>query len=126
MYKIINILLFSLIVLFFFMSFRYYSSNINISNKNFIRSNIDQILREKISDLPILSNDTDNVIEFNNSIENEINDDKKKFLNLLKKMSYKALIISLRGAKLSRDEMAILSKEKPWGVILFKKKLKIF
>tara|TARA_Y100001958_G_C21159211_1_gene493504 strand:+ start:251 stop:520 length:270 start_codon:yes stop_codon:yes gene_type:complete len=86
MYKIINILLFSLIVLFFFMSFRYYSSNINISNKNFIRSNIDQILREKISDLPILSNDTDNVIEFNNSIENEINDDKKRsFWNLLKK-----------------------------------------
>ena len=86
MYKIINILLFSLIVLFFFMSFRYYSSNVNISNKNFIRSNIDQILREKISDLPILSNDTDNVIEFNNSIENEINDDKKRsFWNLLKK-----------------------------------------
>ena len=86
MYKIINILLFSLIVLFFFMSFRYYSSNVYISNKNFIRSNIDQILREKISDLPILSNDTDNVIEFNNSIENEINDDKKRsFWNLLKK-----------------------------------------
>ena len=86
MYKIINILLFSLIVLFFFMSFRYYSSNINISNKNFIRSNIDQILREKISDLPILSNDTDNVIEYVNSIENEIIDDKKRsFWNLLKK-----------------------------------------
>ena len=41
-------------------------------------------------------------------------------------MSYKALIISLRGAKLSRDEMAILSKEKPWGVILFKRNLKSF
>ena len=36
-------------------------------------------------------------------------------------MSYKAIIISLKGAKLSRDEMAILSKEKPWGVILFKR-----
>ena len=44
-----------------------------------------QILKEKVSDLPILSNDTDNVIEFNNSIENEINDDKKRsFWNLLK------------------------------------------
>ena len=41
-------------------------------------------------------------------------------------MSYKALIISLRGAKLSRDEIAILSKEKPWGVILFKRNLKSF
>ena len=86
MYKILNILLFSLIVLFFFMSLKYYSSNINISNKNFIRSNIDQILKEKVSDLPILSNDTDTVIEFNNSIENEISDDKKRsFWNLLKK-----------------------------------------
>ena len=86
MYKIINILLFSLIVLFFFMSLKYYSSNINISNKNFIRSNIDQIMKEKVSDLPILSNDTDSVIEFNNSIENEISDDKKRsFWNLLKK-----------------------------------------
>ena len=86
MYKIINILLFSLIVLFFFMSLKYYSSNINISNKNFIRSNIDQIMKEKVSDLPILSNDTDSVIEFNNSIENEISDEKKRsFWNLLKK-----------------------------------------
>ena len=68
------------------MSLKYYSSNINISNKNFIRSNIDQILKEKVSDLPILSNDTDTVIEFNNSIENEISDDKKRsFWNLLKK-----------------------------------------
>ena len=41
-------------------------------------------------------------------------------------MSYKALIISLRGTKLSRDEIAILSKEKPWGVILFKRNLKSF
>ena len=68
------------------MSLKYYSSNINISNKNFIRSNIDQIMKEKVSDLPILSNDTDSVIEFNNSIENEISDEKKRsFWNLLKK-----------------------------------------
>ena len=86
MYKIINILLFCLVVSFFYTSFRYYSSNVNINNKNYIRSNINQILREKVSDLPILSNDTDNVIEFVNSIENEIIDDKKRsFWNLLKK-----------------------------------------
>ena len=71
---------------FFYTSFRYYSSNVNINNKDYIRSNINQILREKVSDLPILSNDTDNVIEFVNSIENEIIDDKKRsFWNLLKK-----------------------------------------
>ena len=86
MYKIINILLFCLVVSFFYTSFKYYSSNVNINNKNYIRSNINQILKEKVSDLPILSNDTDNVIEYVNSIENEIIDDKKRsFWNLLKK-----------------------------------------
>ena len=86
MYKITNILLFCLVVSFFYTSFKYYSSNVNINNKNYIRSNINQILREKVSDLPILSNDTDNVIEYVNSIENEIIDDKKRsFWNLLKK-----------------------------------------
>ena len=86
MYKIINILLFCLVVSFFYTSFRYYSSNVNINNKNYIRSNINQILKKKVSDLPILSNDTDNVIEYVNSIENEIIDDKKRsFWNLLKK-----------------------------------------
>ena len=86
MYKIINILLFCLVVSFFYTSFKYYSSNVNINNKNYIRFNINQILREKVSDLPILSNDTDNVIEYVNSIENEIIDDKKRsFWNLLKK-----------------------------------------
>ena len=73
-------------VSFFYTSFKYYSSNVNINNKNYIRFNINQILREKVSDLPILSNDTDNVIEYVNSIENEIIDDKKRsFWNLLKK-----------------------------------------
>ena len=86
MYKIINILLFCLVVSFFLQSFKYYSSNVNINNKNYIRSNINQILKEKVSDLPILYNDTDNVIEYVNSIENEIIDDKKRsFWNLLKK-----------------------------------------
>ena len=41
-------------------------------------------------------------------------------------MSYKAIIISLKGAKLSSGEMSILAKEKPWGVILFKRNLQSF
>ena len=40
-----------------------------------------------------------------------------------KLMKRKALIISLKGAKLSRMEKILLSKEKPWGVILFKRNL---
>ena len=76
-----------ILVIFFILSiYNYYSSNKNIEFKDFKRSNIDQILREKIINLPVLNNGTGNVIEFNNSLENEINDSKKRsFWNLLKK-----------------------------------------
>ena len=75
-----------ILVIFFILSiYNYYSSNKNIEFKDFKRSNIDQILREKIINLPVLNNGTGNVIEFNNSLENEINDSKKRsFWNLLK------------------------------------------
>ena len=39
-------------------------------------------------------------------------------------MKKKALIISLNGTKLSKMEKILLSKEKPWGVILFRRNLK--
>ena len=39
-------------------------------------------------------------------------------------MKKKALIISLNGTKLSKMEKILLSEEKPWGVILFKRNLK--
>ena len=39
-------------------------------------------------------------------------------------MKCKALIISLSGTELSKKEKVLLSKEKPWGVILFKRNLK--
>ena len=75
-----------LLIIFFILSvYEYYSSNKNIQNKSFNRDNIDQILKDKVNDIPILSNDTDNVIEFNNSMDNEINTQKKRnFWNLLK------------------------------------------
>ena len=41
-------------------------------------------------------------------------------------MKCKALIISIKGTKLSKMEKILLSKEKPWGVILFKRNLKSF
>ena len=41
-------------------------------------------------------------------------------------MKRKALIISLSSTKLSIKEEILLSKEKPWGVILFKRNLKTF
>ena len=52
--------------------------------KNYNRLNINEILKEKINDLPKLSSDTDNVIVFNNSIENSTNEKKRSFWELLK------------------------------------------
>mgnify|MGYP001266551413 FL=1 len=85
MYKIINLLFVLLILLFFFSVYNYYSSNKNIKNINLNRSSIDETLKNKISNLPVLDNDTNNVIEFNSSPSNEIKDDEQRnFWNLLK------------------------------------------
>ena len=85
MSKFVNILMLLLVVIFTFSILKYYSSSKNIENKDFNRLNIDKILEEKINELPILANDTENVIEFNNSIESEIKNEKKRtFWNLLK------------------------------------------
>ena len=86
MLKILNIIILTLIFLFIFNVYNYYSSNKNINIKEFNRINIEKILEKKIINLPVLINDTNNVIKFNNSIENEINDNKKRsFWNLLRK-----------------------------------------
>ena len=84
MLKILNILLIFLVIIFFGSTYKYYSSNKNIKAKEFNRNNIDEILNNKISNLPILKNDTDNIIEFNDGFSNEIKNDKlRSFWNLL-------------------------------------------
>jgi len=86
MIKIFNIIMFLLVIIFIFSIYNHYSSNKNIDAKNYNRKNIDQILKKKIIDLPVLKNDTDNVIEFNNSLKDGIEEDKKRsFWDLLKK-----------------------------------------
>ena len=86
MIKILNIIMFLLIIIFIFSIYDYYSSNKNIDAKNYNRKNIDQILKEKIIDLPVLKNDTNNVIEFNNSLKDGIEENKKRsFWDLIKK-----------------------------------------
>ena len=86
MIKIFNIIMFLLIIIFILSIYNYYSSNKNIDAKNYNRKNIDRILKEKIFDLPVLKNDTNNVIEFNNSLKDDIEENmKRSFWNLLKK-----------------------------------------
>ena len=86
MIKILNILMVLIIILFIFFTYKDYSSNNNINTKDYNRLNIDLILKDKTSGLPILKNDTNNIIEFNNSLENEIDkyEKKRKFWDLLK------------------------------------------
>ena len=76
-----------LLVIFFTLGvLNFYFSNKNLSLKDYNRSNIDLILKEKIRDLPILANDTNNIIEFNDSFDEEKNNEKKRsFWELLNK-----------------------------------------
>ena len=39
-------------------------------------------------------------------------------------MKKKAIIVSIKGLKLTSREILLLSKEKPWGLILFKRNIK--
>tara|TARA_B100001248_G_C27082480_1_gene318962 strand:- start:117 stop:374 length:258 start_codon:yes stop_codon:yes gene_type:complete len=85
MIKMFNTIMFLLTFIFLLSIYYYYSSNKNVDAKNYNRENIDQILKEKIIDLPVLKNDTNNVIEFNNSLKNDIEENKKRnFWDLLK------------------------------------------
>lgn len=85
MNKILNIFFFIIILFFFFSTFKYYSSNNNLNVKVFNRTNIDEIINTKITNLPILNDNTNNVIEFNDGYSNKIKNDKpRSFWDLLK------------------------------------------
>ena len=85
MNKFFNLIMFLLISLFIFFIFNHYLSNKNINAKKHNRLNIDEILLKKINNLPIIYSDTNNVIIFNNSLENETNNEKRRsFWDLLK------------------------------------------
>ena len=85
MFKVINIFIIALVISFFIVIYKYYFSSKNIEKKNYNRNNIDEIINTKISNLPILENDTDNVIEFNDGFSTKIKNDKpRSFWNLLK------------------------------------------
>ena len=82
--KTLNTIMIIIVFSFIIAILKYYSSSKNMDEKNYNRLNIDKILKEKISDLPILLNDTSDVIEFNNSINENIIKKKRSFWDLLK------------------------------------------
>jgi hypothetical protein len=85
MNKIVNIFFLIATLIFFLSTYKYYFSTKNIVAKEFNRKNIDQIINHKISNLPILNDDTNDVINFNDGYTNEIKNDKpRSFWKLLK------------------------------------------
>ncbi len=85
MQKMLNILFVILILTFSYYTYKYYSSKKNLKAKDFNRNNIEKIINKKISGLSVLPNDTNNVIEFNDSFSKDVSSEKERsFWNLLK------------------------------------------
>lgn len=62
-----------------------YLSNNNREKINSNRTNIYSKIKDNLSNLPLLKNDTDNVIEFNSGYNDRDNKVKRNFWNLFKK-----------------------------------------
>ena len=85
MNKFFNLIFFTIFIFFFFNIIKFYTSSLNIKNINLNRGNIDEIINDKISNLPLLKDDTNKVIEFNDSFQEEIKNEKSRnFWDLLK------------------------------------------
>ena len=83
--NLLNLLMVFIIIFFSFNVFKHYTSINNIEKINLKRDNIEITLREKIENLPILSNNTEGIIEFNSGFEDEIKDSEpRSFWQLLK------------------------------------------
>ena len=85
MNKIIRFVVAIIVLSFFGFSFNYYISdkNINIVKNN--RENLDSKILESTSALPLLPNDTNNVIEFNSGFEDSNKQNfKRSFWELFK------------------------------------------
>lgn len=76
--NIINLLLLMLIFIFFFYVFNEYISDDSKKSININRKNFDNLLNEKVENLTLLKNDTNNVIFFNSGYNNNENKEKKK------------------------------------------------
>ena len=83
--NLVKFLIFIFILSFFIIVFNFYFSekNINLLKKN--RNNIEIKLSENISNLPVLENDTNYIIEFNSGFDNtNKNSFKRSFWELFK------------------------------------------
>ena len=85
MVKIFNIIVAIFITIFFYKVFSFYNSfnNKDLISKN--RENIDNLIDDKIKDIPLFKNDTNDVIEFNSGFNNSNKQNfKRSFWELFK------------------------------------------
>ena len=123
--KVLSILQFLLIIFFLLFINYYYFSDVNINKIYKNRTNLSLNLSKNADELPLLSNDTNNIIEYQNNDES-MEKIKKIFWNLLNKMNRKPIITSIKTYYLTKNEKKLFKKEKPWGIILFKRNIKSF
>jgi len=84
--NIISLLMIIFIILFFYLVIFEYLSDKNKKLINLNRLKINEQVSEQMTNLPILKNDTNNVIEFNSGYnENNIRKPKRNFWELFKK-----------------------------------------
>lgn len=83
--NIVKLLAFIIFLLFFILVFNYYFSEKNLNKVINQRENIQTKMIKNTSDLPILRNNTKDVIEFNSGFENNDNERlKRSFWELFK------------------------------------------
>ena len=82
--KVFSIILFLLTIVFFFIITKEYLSEKNIKKINKNRMNIETSIEKKTKNLPVLKNDTSNIIEYNNGFNLEKNK-QRKFWELIKR-----------------------------------------
>jgi hypothetical protein len=83
--EIYKVVYFIIILLFVYLLFAIYFSEENIKKIKKNRVHIENSFKDYLSNLPILENDTNNVITYNSSEFLEKKIKKRKFLELLKK-----------------------------------------
>ena len=83
--EIYKVIYFIIILIFVYLLFAIYFSEENIKKIKKNRVNIENSFKDYLSNLPILENDTDNVIVYNSSEFLEKKIKKRKFWELLKK-----------------------------------------
>jgi len=83
--NILSVLLFLFSVSFLFLVVSTYLSENQKNNIKKNRETISEKIKKNMTELPILSNNTNNVIEFNSGYENESNKIERNFWRLFKK-----------------------------------------